>query len=814
MSKPTLPNTRPSRLSHALMVATCLNFGAGIALAQAESGTTYQQAVHEFNIPAGALATALSQFAQTAAINLNYDPALLSGKTSQGLQGRFSVEEGLNQLLAHSALQASPRSGGYQLEPAPVSGAALDLPVVVVTGDRLGMTTEGTGSYTTSSTSTATGMNLSLRETPQSVTVVTRQRMDDQALNSLGTVLDQTPGVSHSSGTDYAGYTYTYSRGYRIANFDVDGMPGTGGMSVGGLGGWYDVSSLETAIYDSVTIVRGATGLLQGTGDPSGSIGLTRKRPTEEFQASIEAGVGRWDKRRTVGDVSGPLNQSGTLRGRLVAVYDEGESWKDRYQGDRSVVYGVIETDVTDDTLFRLTVDHQNIDSTGDAQGTFFPILMSDGSRSPFSKSDNATTDWTRFQRESTNISARLEHQINDNWQAMLNYSRLWGENEGVFGNIAMGLEPDGRGWMHLRNYSNDQDWEGISLKLSGNYTLFGRSHDLVVGVNRDRIQLDTFFIRDMSQTGSWIDWKGHFPEPDWSSYTASLTELETKQNGLYLATRLHATDDLSFLVGARLSDWETRTKDRRSHAVTDSRKESGVFTPYAAVVYDLTSSLSAYASYTEIFNPQNFRDVNNSILDPEEGSNVELGLKGEWFAGRLNASAAIFQSGKDNLAVRDGDRLTPEGDFAYVAADDTEGRGWELEVSGELAPGWHVQGGYTRMVLKDSDGQRLATEHQPKHMFKLFSSWTPSQLNRLTVGGGLRWQSETYDASNPALRSVHTQDSYTVVDLMTRYVFDDHLSLAVNLNNAFDKAYRHNLVAYHYYGPPRNLQATLKYQF
>ncbi len=803
---------RQKRLLPLLVRAALLGLPAA-AVAMPVAQAQAAQPSYAFDIAAGALSTALTQLAAQSGTRLSASAELTAGKSAPALRGTMTLQQAFDQLLAGSGLAARIDGDNVAIETASAGNDPLLMPVKVRAG-ALDGATEGSGSYTTDNTSAATGLNLSLRETPQSVTVITRQRMNDQALSSLGTVLDQTPGISHASGVDYAGYTYTYSRGYRVANFDVDGMPGTGGMSVGGLGGWYDVSALETAVYDSVTIMRGATGLLQGAGDPSGSISLMRKRPTQEFQASVEAGLGSWNKRRTVGDISGSLNQAGTIRGRVVGVYNEGESWKDRYEGRRSVVYGAIETNLTENTLFRLTLDHQNIDSTGDAQGTFFPILMSDGSRSPFSASDNAVTDWTRFQRDSTNVSARLEHDFNEDWQVMLDYSRLWGENEGVFGNIAMGLEPDGRGWMHLRNYSNDQDWEGINLRLNGNYTLFGRRHDLVAGVNRDTIQLDTFFIRDMSQYGSWINWNGNHPEPDWSAYTASLTEYETKQTGFYLATRLRATDDLSFLVGARWSDWETRSENKRTRAVTDNRKESGVFTPYVAVMYELTPQLTAYASYTEIFNPQNFRDVNNGILDPEEGSNKELGLKGEWFDGRLNAGIAVFQSGKDGLAVRDGDRLTPEGDVAYIAADDTEGRGWELEVAGELAPGWQIQGGYTRMVLEDSDGDRLVTQEQPEHMLKLFTTWTPGSMNQLTLGGGVRWQSETYDASNPAYRSIYTQDSYTVVDLMARYAFNNDLSLAVNLNNAFDKAYRHNLLAYNYYGPPRNLQATLRYKF
>ncbi|MFV0456498.1 MAG: TonB-dependent siderophore receptor, partial [Pseudomonas sp.] len=256
------------------------------------------------------------------------------------------------------------------------------------------------------------------------------------------------------------------------------------------------------------------------------------------------------------------------------------------------------------------------------------------------------------------------------------------------------------------------------------------------------------------------------------------------------------------------------RVVDKMTGDTTDDRRESSVFTPYAGIVYDLNAWLSAYASYTEILNPQSAKDVSGSILDPEEGKNYELGLKGEWFDGRLNASLAAFETRKDNLAVRDGDRLTPEGGFAYVAASGTKGRGWELEVSGELAPGWQLQGGYARIVTENADGDRLNTDYVPKHSFKLFTTWTPAQLSKLTVGGGVHWQSDIYSTNaNAALQRIYTQDSYAVTNLMTQYRFNDQLSLTANLNNVFDKTYRTS-THYHNYGAARNLHATLKYQF
>ncbi|MFT4195449.1 TonB-dependent siderophore receptor [Ottowia sp.] len=325
--------------------------------------------------------------------------------------------------------------------------------------------------------------------------------------------------------------------------------------------------------------------------------------------------------------------------------------------------------------------------------------------------------------------------------------------------------------------------------------------------------------------TVPWSQWNGHVPrfasgDPGVETWIAEDNSSKTNNAGVYAATRLRPTDGLSVILGSRWSYWKTRTEERPNSSsydpanpISDDRKERGVFTPYAGIVYDLNKNLTAYASYTEIFNPQSYKDASGKVLDPEQGKNFEVGLKGAWLDGRLNASVAVFEVRKDNLAVADGDNLTPSGDQAYVARDNTKGRGWELEVSGELARGWQMQAGYTRVVTRGSDGARL-NGNQPSHMFKLFSSYRVAGVPGLMLGGGVVWQSKVYTTwVDESLRPFYTQKPYAVVNLMARYDIDRRWSLTVNLNNVFDKRYR-TTPGSHVYGAPRNLYATLKYQF
>lgn len=206
------------------------------------------------------------------------------------------------------------------------------LGATTVNGQGLGATTEGTGSYTTGSTNTATKLALSLRETPQSVTVITRKRMDDQNIQSLTTSAHGDRYHLTKIGTDRSTY---YSRGFEISDLQYDGIP----TNISENYSMDVMSTSNMAIYDRVEVVRGANGLMQGTGNPSAAINLVRKRPTQDFRLGAELGAGSWDNYRGQVDVSGPLTPTGNVRGRAVAYYNNANSYRDGSERDNQLLY-------------------------------------------------------------------------------------------------------------------------------------------------------------------------------------------------------------------------------------------------------------------------------------------------------------------------------------------------------------------------------------------------------------------------------------------------------------------------------------------
>src|SRR5690606_10056977 len=235
----------------------------------------------------------------------------------------------------------------------------------------------------------------------------------------------------------------------------------------------------------------------------------------------------------------------------------------------------------------------------------------------------------------------------------------------------------------------------------------------------------------------------------------------------------------------------------------------------YAGIVYDLTDEWSVYASYTDIFKPQNARDPDGNYLDPLLGRSYEVGAKGELWDGGLNVSAALFRVQQDNLAVAIPGVKAPDGSQAYEAVSGTTTRGFELEASGEVLPNWQISASFTRAMAQDRDSATLNTD-VPQNTAKLFTTYRwPGIGHGLTVGAGVRWQSGVYTTLTDPLGAKRKieQDAYTVVDLMARYQISRQVSARLNVYNVFDKYY-HPDPGSTYYGAPRAFRLGLDMRF
>lgn len=678
-----------------------------------------------------------------------------------------------------------------------------------------------TGEYTVGQTlNTATGLGLTLEETPQSVSILTHERMQDENITTILEAVNNAVGVS-SEEVDNVRNNF-YSRGFRIDSYQIDGVPTS--WSLGGDSG---ETVADTAIYERIEFVRGATGLLTGVGDPSASINLVRKHAdSEEFQGYLDAATGSWNKKRLTADLSSGLNQSGSIRGRVVGRYLNADSHVDYYEDDRDIFYGVVEADLTTATVLRVGASYQHSDPEGTVWGAL-PTFFSDGSKTDWDVSATTAMDWNRWETTNTNYFASLNHLFGDGWELLANYNKLLYEKDTrllyVYGSLDKGT---GAG-LNAQRYRSDGESEqdSFDVQLKGDYSLFNQTHDLVLGALYSDQEAYTFTQTpiggDMSggfdrvDIPNFYEW-GSLQEPAWEDERVQSQDIATEQRGYYAATRISATDDLKFILGGRLATWLRSGFDWSGNLDYGNEDE---FIPYAGALYDVTETHRVYASYSEIFKPQNNRDANGEFLEPLVGTSSEVGLKSRFLDDRLHTTIALFDIEQDNLAQIDTDYVgTPEQLTAYFAAQGAQSTGVELEVVGQPVDGWNINAGYSQYTAEDAEGRAVNTDI-PTKQFNLFTSYRfLDAMPGLTVGGGLRWQNETYsEGTNPAGNPDRfSQDAYVLANLMARYAFTDALSLQFNAANITDEKYYSQVGQFssYRYGTPRSYTLSATYEF
>lgn len=825
----TLRNTRLRLHPVALALAMALASWAGSGHAQAPATT--QTATRAYNIPAGPLAEALNRFAQAAGLSIAVDAGRLAGLRSPGLSGSHSPASGFAELLRGSGYEAARTEVGYVLRPAspaPTPAATLapaaaapaiepTLPVVRARGQVLRTSSEGSASYTVPITSAATGLSLGLRDTPQSVTVLTRQRLDDQGVLDLEQALKQAHGVSSSSGD--SDRVFFGARGFDIENYLIDDVPVRFSIDMG-----YGGHNLEMALYDRVEVVRGAAGLLTGTGTPAAAVNLRRKKAdSKTLKGELGLTLGSWGLRHAEADVSTPLSADGRWRVRLVATHQEQESYVRMYSRKKTALYGVINADLNPDTRLSLGLDWRQTKPRGVLWGGT-PIWFSDGTPIPVDRGETTTADWTFWDNGMQSAFAQLEHQLGEGWKLKASATRIKGNVDAVLFYVSgapdrltgLGLEP------RPNRYKGTSSSDTLDLQASGPFSAWGRRHELMLGVNLAREQSRNSgydsLVEPAAPAGPYPAWDGRYPRPDFATSPSWITPREDRLAAAYAATRLSLSDSLKAVLGTRLSSQKVR---REESGVVYQDHHKAILTPYAGLVQDLGEQVSAYLSHTAIFQPQTQRDWQARTLAPIRGNSQELGLKGEFLDGGLNASLALFRIQQDNLAQPDPRGNIPgvqPAEQAFVEARGARTQGVEAEISGQLAPQWQASLGLAHFKASDAKGQAINTQ-MPRTQLKLFTSYRlGGALQGLTLGGGLNWQSSFYrEVDHPLGHKVKAeQAAYALLNLMARYEINRHWQASLHIDNALDKTYQAGLFssAIRKWGEPRSLNFSASYRF
>lgn len=768
----------------------------------------------QIRIASQPLAQALDTLARQARLELMVQPALVEGRTAPAVEGRLSASEALGRLLAGTGLYAEIDGSAVIVRRMPQGAATGSLtlaPVNVSAKAERSAITEGSESLAARAISITKG-DQALKDIPQSVSVLTRRQLDDQGITDLRVAANNVTGTVGVKGVGQG--MVLSARGFQIDAWQYDGVAIPRNNYA--LGNW---GTEGMVFYDRLEVLRGASGLLQGTGSPGGAVNLVRKRGQAERTVAITARAGSWDRYGLQLDAGGPLNSEGTLRGRVVLDESRSHSFVD-YVNDRTrSLYAALDYDISPDTTVGLGISHS--DSNGRPMIRGLP-RFADGRDLGLPRSTFVGAWWNRASIEQTTFYADLDHRFNADWRLKVSTLRMSEKNTSAHQRMHGNVAADGSGLTYA-NWVTDFDSTKVGLDafVNGRFQALGLRNEITVGANYSRYKSNDMYARTFTPGGNIFNIDHNRPWQNLDTIMAgggikTLPRYDVEQKGIYASWRAKLAEPLTAIAGARASWYDYLYSVPLSNART-SITASGEITPYAGLVYALTPQWSAYGSYTSVFEPQSERTVAGHVLDPIIGTNYEIGLKGELLDGRVNTSLALFRYDHKNRAVNDvASGMACDDWYCSTASGKVRSQGLEAEVSGEVLRGLQLMAGYTyntTRFLSDPVNQgKVFSTWTPRHMLRAWAAYRlPGQWSHLNVGAGFTAQTHTlgYDRSFKV-------PGFTVWNMRLAYQLTPEVSLAMNLNNVFDKRYWIPGFAEQNgnndFGDPRNVMFTLKY--
>lgn len=648
----------------------------------------------------------------------------------------------------------------------------------------------------------ATGLPLAIIDTPQSVTVIDRTLLDDFAFDEVNDVLRYVTGVNvEEAETDR---TYYNARGFDITEAMVDGiqLPNLWGPSIG---------SLDTVLWDSIEVVRGANGLLSGVGNPSGTINYRRRHYTGQRRVTAELTAASWNRVRGEVDFEMPLTSDGNWGVRLVGAAQNADSYLRDYRANRTALQAVVDGRIADSLALSFGYARQQGTSRGVLWGAL-PLLDSAGNQLDWDFSTSTTQDWTYWKSKDQTAFGEATWTFAPGWSVKTHLTRRINDEPSrlfyVYGtpNAQTGLglmgNPGGylstaRGWI----------WDN---RLDGTFKLFGRDQKLTFGVQRTAANFGYLTYPVPLTDPAWgalpplqSGWDGsEAPLPTFGAPVES-ARINDKQWRVRAATDLELTDRLSLILGANYVDVKTTGF---TFGVSAARSESAV-SPFLGATFKVVPGVNLYASYSDIFNPQKELGTDLKPVGSAKGKSWEAGLKGETSEKALFGSLALFRSEQANLAESSGYDANL-GQTLYTGIF-VRSQGVEAEVGGRIAPGLTVQGGLTHLSLEGRDGNPVRT-YVPRTTANLLVRWEP--LEKVQLGAAMRWQDAVY--STNALGTIR-QGDYATLQLQAGYKLNDNVSFNLNVANVTN--HKHLASLYwdqSFLSPPRNVTGSVRMTF
>lgn len=654
----------------------------------------------------------------------------------------------------------------------------------------------------------ATNLDLAIKETPQSISVVTQDQMQAFGVDDVNDALKLATGINVEEWeTNRTNYT---ARGFDIENTQIDGvgMPNGWGIVTGALDSWG---------YDKIEVIRGANGLLTGVGNASGTINYVRKRPTNEAQGEVGISYGSWGSTREQIDYSTPFTASGTWAGRIVAAHEDDGSYLRGLDNRRDYLYGVIDGQVGERGTLTLGYSYQKAKTSGNMWGAL-TFSDSEGNQLEWNRDASTAQDWTWWNTQNNNAFVEYGYALSDNWQlkATYNYQRLEEDDLLFFAYAPSGLDPQTReglvGWAY-RGYDTTTQHLG-NVSANGHFDWLGRDQEVMFGASLAYSNYPQYLYPiDNSEPAFGLlpafPYAGNaIPRPAWGEKTLSDT-LGQHLGRVYGATRLSFTDKLKAVVGFNYADF--RRNDLSSGAQSE-RKVS----PYGGLTWDFNDHVLGYVSYSDIFQPQDYYDINHVYLKPTKGVNYEAGIKADWLDKRLLTTLAVFDAKQEGLGTLGGVDVNT---FQYwYVAEDVESKGWEFEATGKLNEHVDLVVGYTHLNVSGNKQLLTIVDGRinpwiPRDTANFLLSARVPGYTALSFGIGGNWRGKTANVDSSNGFTVR-QDSYAVLNAFAAWKFLPGATLRLNVDNIGNEKYIGSLYQIGYYGAPRSVRVSLDYKF
>jgi iron complex outermembrane receptor protein len=815
MRFPQIPTPARQHVSRHYLACSLL-LSSAISAALVSPYAAADTAVHNYSIAAGPLDSVLSQFASASNVILSFSPGQTANRSSPGLVGNYSVEQGFILLLRGSGLQAATQApGSYTLQAVPQNGSVVLDPTLINSrqlATDAGDSADNRG-YKAEKSRAGTKTSTALSETPRSVSVVTEQRIKDQKSQSLTDALGYVPGIfapPFAAGDSLAGDLF-FIRGFNATDYGYGLM--RDGLRV--QGNRYDTTT-EPYGLERIEIFRGPSSILYGENAPGGLVNLVSKRPTSTPQGEIQLSYGSNNRRQLGVDVSGPLNDSGNIQGRLVMLGRKSDTQVDHVPDDRMYIAPSLTLNFDDYNSLTLLAnyqkDHTNMELGLPAAGTLL--------HNPNGKLDKDTMlgvpDWNTFERETWSVGYEFIHSFNDDWQfrqnsrymqSRINRHETW---PGNLNNAGFGTQLNVTAYDRFNKsmvYSLDNQLEGkFALGAVDNTVLFGASHDF------------TSFSQDWDagSAGQINIYNPVYKSDPVTSIHVQNTLLGQQMEGAY-AQLQSKYDKWIFLLGGR-QDWvESDFRNKLSTANNINSRDTK-FTWQTGLMYQFENGLTPYVSYSTAFVPVQQISNGGSPLDPITSTQYEVGLKYDPIGWNTSFTASLYDLRKKDDTYFDSTSAT------YRQVGESRAKGVELEVNSDITRNLNLTAAYTytdARVTKDAAGS-LIEGHQitgvPRNQASVWAkySFLEGPLSGFHVGGGVRYFDSTFSYTPSSLYGKLNSGDVTLVDAAIGYQIDKNWSVDLNAKNLFDKEYVSgcNDAGRCYWGDSRTLLGSVSYNW